>query len=436
MNEQMLANLASVHAQLSQRANREQRRRGEVVEVPKNAVERPRGERVGKGPAVQAPSAIVPPPGTVYTPGPGYHPGQQWGAPPPPDHSRPRTAGSWVEYPPYAGPVTPVGEHPPPTAGSVAYSDDAGPSRRPPSAGYPGYYEGGPGSSYGRPGTGNPAEDPGALPYGYRPMSASGPPGHYADSEPPSSAHGPPPHSPLYPHAPPAIATAGNWTSPPTPHSGYPADASLYSAVPPDGGAYPPGQAPDGHYGPPPPGSSGGYYPYPPHGHGYYGQQSPATQHAPAFPTTPGVVGTPTSTYPPGHYAGAPPDSPFQYNAGGSYPYPPGSGPYDTRKRRAEDEVGGDRKHPRTSAEGAPASAEPRAPGAQGDLWLPPTSERRSSLAISALLGSPTNSHSRRPAEEGAAPAYPYPEAPFDDRTGAARDRPVEDEKPKALVAE
>jgi hypothetical protein len=93
--------------------------------------------------------------------------------------------------------------------------------------------------------------------------------------------------------------------------------------------------------------------------------------------------------------------------------------------------------------EGGPISAEPRAPGAPGEqLWLPPASERRSSLAISALLGSPTqDTHGRSRPTTGDMSnpgAYPYPGAPYDDRTGAARERPADgpDDKPKALVAE
>lgn len=55
LNETMLASLAPIHAALSQRASREQRRRGEVVEVPKGAVERRRETR--KAQAAQAAAA-------------------------------------------------------------------------------------------------------------------------------------------------------------------------------------------------------------------------------------------------------------------------------------------------------------------------------------------------------------------------------------------
>lgn len=428
LNEAMLSSLASVHAALSQRANREQRRRGEIVEVPKNAVERPRGERPGKVPTT--PGAA--PPGAVYPPTPGYpHHPQQWGAPP--DHGRPRTAGSWMEYPYVAPSVAPGGEHPPGTAGSVTYSDDAGPSRRPPSAGYPtGYYEQGPpSSSHGRPGTANAppgtssSDDSNAVPYAYRPVSSNGP-GHYVESEPPSSAHGPPPHSPMYPHPTPTVPGTGNWTSPPTPHSGYPqAEAALYphGSVPPAEGqhSYPPGQGPEGHYGPQPPGSAGGYYPYPPQpGHGHYGQQtSPAQQHQATFPSGAGFpAGAPTGGYPPNY--GGQPESPFQYQAGPGGQYPYGAG-YDGRKRRADEDVGGDRKHPRSS-DGPAGSSEPRTGAAQGELWLPPASERRGSLAISALLGSPQqDAHGRSRPGTGDVNAY----------------HPAEgDEKPKALIAE
>lgn len=446
LNDAMLASLASVHAALSQRANREQRRRGEVVEVPKNAIERPRGERNKQSAAAAAAAAAAQPgvhpppppqPNAQYPPGAAGYPNHQaWGAPPLPD-GRPRTAGGgWIEYPYPPG----VEQHPPGTAGSGGYPDDAGPSRRPPSAGgYPPpdyYQQGPPGSAHGRPGTaGAPPGTSGSdesqsqVPHPYRPMSSNGrggEPGHYAETEPPTSAHGPPPpHSPMYPYPAGNVAPPGQWQqSPGTPHSGYAqaaaADPSLYpqnpAAVGPDGQHYP--QDGSNHYGPPPPGSAGSYH-YPSGGQpggggsggsgGYYNQQqqqSPAQQHPGAFPNQPpppGSAGGPPGSA--GNYANATSyngpgtnESPFQYHAPGTYPYPG----YDDRKRRAEDEATGDRsKHPRNNSAGggpAPPAGEQRAPGsAQGQapaagetpLWLPPATERRSSLAISALLGSP-----------------------------------------------
>ncbi|EKC99305.1 RNA polymerase II transcription factor [Trichosporon asahii var. asahii CBS 8904] len=324
LNEAMLAQLAQVHATLSQRANREQRRRGEVVEVPKNAVERPRGERGPKGGPPNA--AAIPPGGHAY-PGngaPGYNqPPHQWG-PPPADHGRPRTSGSWVEYPGYVAAPGSVGsdQHPPGTAGSVGYGDDAGPSRRPMSAttehAYPAYYEQGPpGSAHGRPATAAPpgtsgSDDSAQVVPPYRPLSSSGAAGgHYAESEPPSSAHGPPPHSPMYP---PNGAVPGSQAAYPS------ADPNLYpqGTVPPEGShPYPPGHD-QGGYGPPPPGSSGSYY-YPgQQGGHYYGQQSPAAQAQATFSSVPPGT-TPTQPYPPG-YNGQAGDSPFQYKAPGPSP--------------------------------------------------------------------------------------------------------------------
>ncbi|KAL7424615.1 Up in starvation [Cryptotrichosporon argae] len=202
LNESMLNSLAAVHAALSQRANREQRRRGEVVEVPKNAVERPRTDR--------SKNTAAPPP--VYT---NAYPPQQWGQPPPGD-GRPRTGGSYPEYYPPAG------------------FDGAGPSRR---ADYP-------------PGP----EDASQLPYPYRPASASGRelpvPSHYAESEPPASAHGPP-QSPLY------AASVPNWTSPQAGPAPYAPDAVYPPA---EGyetyGPPPPDSAGSSYYYPPAPGSA------------------------------------------------------------------------------------------------------------------------------------------------------------------------------------
>ncbi|TXT05521.1 uncharacterized protein COLE_06841 [Cutaneotrichosporon oleaginosum] len=451
LNEAMLASLASVHAALSQRANREQRRRGEVVEVPKNAVERPRGER-NKAAQQQAAAAAadgVPPPG--YPPGAVYHPPPhgQW-APPPPHHDgRPHTAGSgaapgWgMEYPGYSG-QPPVSDGRPPTAGSATFADDAGPSRRPQSsAGYPphgDYYPGGPpGSSHGRPptadappGTAGSGDSNAAAGYPYRPVSSNGPPGHYADSEPPSSSHGPPPHSPMYPHPGAAgVAPGGNWASPSTPHSAYQSgDPGMYQNP-----AALAGQD-DGQYGPPPPGSSGGY-PYPQQGYPYYGQQSPAQPQAAQFanaPPPPGSGPVQPGAYPPG----APPnESPFQYNAPGTYPYGPG---YDGRKRRADEEAGGDRKHLRSSdgtntGDHRPATAGSQA-GENPPIWLPPTTERRPSLSINALVDTHDGRTSRpqtgdASSQPGAYP-YPYPGAPTGATDAVGARRPTEDKKPLA----
>ncbi|BEI86092.1 hypothetical protein CcaverHIS002_0603790 [Cutaneotrichosporon cavernicola] len=437
LNEAMLASLASVHAALSQRANREQRRRGEVVEVPKNAVERPRGER-NKAGQQQVPGVApggVPPPG--YPPGAVYHqpPHGQW-APPPPHHDgRPHTAGGgpapgWgMEYPGYPG-QPPVGDGRPPTAGSATFGDDAGPSRRPPSsAGYPphgDYYPGGPpGSSHGRPptadappGTAGSGDSNAAAGYQYRPVSSNGPPGHYADSEPPTSSHGPPPHSPMYPHPGAAgVAPGGNWASPSTSHSAYPSgDPSMYPQNPALVGQegahpYPPGAPQDGQYGPPPPGSSGGYHYPAQQGYPYYGQQSPAQQQAAQFAN-----------------ASLPP---------GSGPVQPG---HDGRKRRADEDAGGERKQLRSSNGPNTGDQRPATAGSQSGetpMWLPPTTERRQSLSINALVESHDGRASRPQTGDAAHPgafSYPYPGAPgpATDATGA---RPPTNDK-KAVPAE
>ena len=411
----MLNSLAPVHATLSQKAGREQRKRGEIVEVPKNAVERPRHNEFRPGGRA----------GNQQSGQPGG--GEFSEFPPPGWEDRPRTG--------YAQP------YPYPDQGQIP--ENAGPSRRPPSSGYAAY----PYSSYdqNRPGTAGggpqpqPTPDSQHIPYPYRPMSASGRelpvPLHYQDSEPPNSAHGPP-QSPLYPPVAP-----NQWSSSPPHSAGYPQQHdSVYppQQAPPEG--YYDHQQANQHYGPPS-GPSGGPYAYPPSS-GYY-------------PTGHGNV----PGHPQGHqyaqypYPGAPnppPDSPFQYSAaapdqqqqGGQYPY----GNYD-RKRRNEEDTGDEaRKHAR------PASAVPQnlndAIRSQPDaghnnsnsnnnsnnnnsnnsngngngsdpLWLPPASERRSSLAISALLGSPTLPARARldgqlpSATEGATyPPQPYPYHP------------------------
>ena len=379
LNEAMLSSLNTVHVNLSMKAGREQRKRGEIVEVPKNAVERPRhneyrGGRGGDPTPSQQPNEFG-----------EFQPGWE-------DRQR---AG-------YAQP------YPYPDQHAV---DNGGPSRRPPSSsGYP--YQYGNYDQNRPPTSGAPSDAGQPVPYPYRPMSASGRelpvPQHYAESEPPVSAHGPPPQSPMYPPAP-----QGQWSSSPTHPNAYPHHE----------GAYPPHPQADNYYEhhtpapqyAAPPGSSGAAYAYPPPPSGYYPPGAPGSG-----PPVQAPGQGPYAQYP---YPGNPSDSPFQYSAPdqqSQYPY----GNYD-RKRRAEDENEDSRKMPR------PASAVPQNlndairetgsnAGANGSgsgnangngngngngnnnnsnsnnnnnssepLWLPPASERRSSLAISALLGSP-----------------------------------------------
>ncbi|TYJ55572.1 hypothetical protein B9479_003722 [Cryptococcus floricola] len=437
LNETMLASLGPIHAALSQRASKDQRRRGEVVEVPKNAVERRQSEyRTRGGSASSQPNAPqgTAPPSQTNSPYTAYH-DPQWASQP---HSRPRTSGGY-DYP-YAAP-----DH------QQSLSEDAGPSRRPGSAaGYGGYGQqdfyasanGRPGSAAGPP---QGAGEMGSLPYPYRPMSSQGRdlpvPTHYAESEPPASAHGPP-ESPMYTHAhvpnphphpqhqPPA------WSSPPTAHSAYPPhDAAAYPA--PEGyaysqqghGAYPPReevyeyppQSAGGWQGGYPPSNTHGSYPQ-----GYNGAPQPDSPFqynvAPGHPGHPGHPGAPGAA---AAAAGAPP-------AGAEgYAYSSGGGGGYERKRRAEDDGDHARKHARHASAGGQGQGQgqgaqggtaagnasavslnaaleastnpgPGAPGAPGgepgvvrggaggvDSWLPPTTERRGSLAISALLGSP-----------------------------------------------
>ncbi len=379
VNEAMLNSLAPVHAALSQRANREQRKRGEVVEVPKNAVERPRhneGYRLKGSPGSQVDDS-------PYTP---YGQGeQQWNVPPP-QHGRPRTGGGF-DYP--YQPVEAYSSHQ-----AVPQSEEAGPSRRPASsAGYPSYqpvYHDQVPRPPTAPGTASSTESMSQLPYPYRPMSSSGRelpvPAHYAESEPPTSAHGPP-AAPMYPPGVPQTA----WSSPP-PHSAYPPHEQSHYPPAAEGYNYPPPEHGQ-HYGPPPPGSSGSSYNYPPPT-GYYAQQG---QYVSAPPTSS------SGQYPPGY--SAPPasaDSPFSYSAPHDQSYQYGHGQYESRKRRSDEAQEAARKQPRPSsavAQPAPqhlddALATPRQ---QDALWLPPASERRSSLAISALLGSPQQAPRSRP---------------------------------------
>ena len=384
LNEAMLTSLAPVHAALSQRANRDQRKRGEVVEVPKNAVERPRHNE-------QYRKTSQPPVGAPDSPYTNYPPqDHQFTVPLPPSHVRPRTGGGY-DYP--------YPEAPPPPA------DESGPSRRPGSSysSYqPVYYD----QAGTRPATASStAPEMSSLPYPYRPMSANGRdlpvPAHYQESEPPGSAHGLPP-SPMYAPPPPH---GSHWSSPPAPPSSYPPHAQPYPPPPPENYSYPP--PPDaGHY-PPPPGSShGAYYPLPP---------SSASAPGPYYPGPPqqgyNSIPPPSPSYPPPHpaygppaQAGGPPESAFHYNTphiGGPSADPYGY--YDSRKRRADEVDDGSRKASRPSIEhqNPPPVSESRG---QEPLWLPPTTERRSSLAISALLGSPQQVPRSRPVTADHAP--------------------------------
>ncbi|KAK8861687.1 hypothetical protein IAR55_002510 [Kwoniella newhampshirensis] len=367
LNDAMLSALAPVHAALSQRANKDQRRRGEVVEVPKNAVERPRHSdyRGQKG----SPTASV----QHNSPYAAYHPEQQWNVPS--QHTRPRTGGYDYPY----------------SAEGHSVVEDAGPSRRPASSAGYGYQQQPYYDQSARPptapGTGSSTESMAQLPYPYRPMSSQGRdlpvPIHYAESEPPSTAHGPP-QSPMYAGVPPQP----NWSSPPPAHPAYP---------PHDAGAYPPPA--EGYAYPPPPHVHSSYPPREEVYNNYPPNWTPQQQYSSVPPP-------PAGQYAPG-YNGQPPESPFQYNAPGShegqYPYPG----YDSRKRRAEDEAPDmeGRKHARpTSAVAQPPQhlnaaldVQRPPPQQQESSWLPPVTERRSSLAISALLGSPQQHSRSRP---------------------------------------
>lgn len=409
----MLNALAPVHAALSQRANRDQRKRGEIVEVPKNAVERPRHSETFRGTKQESDAPVGGSPYPTYGESPGFSV--------PPPQGRPRTSGGYdYSYPP------------PPDTQPPHMSDDAGPSRRPSSgyAGYPPpvYYE-----QAARPPTApGSAELSSQLPYPYRPMSSNGRelplPVHYSESEPPSSAHGVPPQSPMYP--PPNSAPPhpqAHWSSPPAPPPGHfppPGQHPHYPPAPNENYTYPPPPSNGaGPYGPPlpPPGAPHANYSYPPPppppGYGYNTQHhyGPVPAAAPGtYPPTPYGPPPPPSDQPPSSAASAaPPDSPFHYSASSQQQsgYPQGS--YEGRKRRAEDDLqnGDGRKvsrtipsdgdhHPHQYNDG-PRSGQsqlsPPPPPQQEALWLPPTTERRSSLAISALLGSPQQAPRSRP---------------------------------------
>ena len=411
LNDSMLTSLTPVHAALSQRANRDQRKRGEVVEVPKNAVERPRhnegyhrkdspGSHAGDSPYM-----------------PYDHEEQQWNVPPP-QHGRPRADGDGgyeYPYPPVEGYASQQGLH----------SEGAGPSRR--SASSSGYHQYQ--SSYHdqvprpptAPGTASSAESMSQLPYPYRPMSSSGRelpvPAHYAESEPPSSAHGPP-QSPMYPRGVPHP----NWSSPPA-HSAYASHENGHYPSTAEGYNYPSEHSQ--HYRPPPPATENSSFNYPPPT-GYYGQQG--GQYGSVPPSTS------SSHYPPGYNAShGTAESPFSYNAPQDHPYPYGQ--YDSRKRRAEDHFDdAGRKQPRPPSFGSQPSGQHlgdaggTASHQQDALWLPPTSERRSSLAIAALLGSPEQVPRSRPqtgdlgAQQRAAYGQPndYTCPPHPDSTGTS----------------
>ncbi|WVF65875.1 hypothetical protein IAT40_000612 [Kwoniella sp. CBS 6097] len=386
MNEVMLSSLAPIHAALSSRANKDQRRRGEVVEVPKNAVERPRHAEYRThnktSPPGSAMSQQQQQQGSPYAP---YHADPSWNVPPP-QHARPRTGG--YDYPPYGA------EGQPPM-------EDAGPSRRPASStgyGYqqPPYYDQStrPPTA---PGTASSTDSLSQLPYPYRPMSSQGRdlpvPSHYAESEPPSTAHGPP-ESPMYANVP----SQPQWSSPPPPHSTYP---------PQDTSAYPPPA--EGYSYPPPPHQHGSY---PPREDVYsYPQNWTPQQQYSNIPPPPSSAGG----YPPASYGQQPPESPFQYNAPGGpndAQYPPPNYGYDSRKRRVEEDGSENdpRKHARPISGVPDHQAPPQHLNAALDLprsqqqdptWLPPASERRSSLAISALLGSPHQTSRSRPVTAG-----------------------------------
>lgn len=400
LNDAMLNSLAPVHAALSQRANREQRKRGEVVEVPKNAVERPRHQDTYR---LKSTSSNVG--STAAQAYPSF-----------PDHGgydgRPRTSGGY-DYP-----------YPPVEHGQHPVSMDSGPSRRPGSAagypGYPQYYEQGAARPPTAPGTASSTDSMSQLPYPYRPMSSNGRelpvPAHYAESEPPSSAHGPP-QSPMYPQG---VAQHATWSSPPPPHAAaYPGPEQAVYPPQPEGYQYPPDHS--GHtYGPPPPGSAGSSYNYPPSSAPYY----PGQAQAPAQPPYGSVP--PQGQYGPGYGApGAPPppgaasDSPFQYQppAGDQQAQQQFQYGYD-RKRRGDEGSEPARKagRPPSSAVGQQPPLDD--PARQQDpLWLPPASERRSSLAISALLGSPQAAPRSRPStadvSQQPAPAYGQPGYPY-----------------------
>ena len=419
----MLSSLAPVHAALSQRANREQRKRGEVVEVPKNAVERPRHMDPNR--------RVSPTSGIAYTPYGETGPAQDWSIPAP-MAGRPRTGGAYEYY-------APMDSHQGP--GHPGVGEDAGPSRRPiSSAGaYPGYppvyypsHAAAPHAPAPPPSAGHELTQ---LPYPYRPMSSNGRelpiPIHYAGSEPPPTAQppaqghtAPPPPSPVYP--PPSTGPPpGHWTSPP--HSAYQSSEGYQHGSSGDSYAYPtPDNSSHHSYAPPQPSGYGystpaGYYPP------QYGNVAPHPQFLGPYPPPPGYAHHPhaTSHLPspasmpthshmpptqPQRPATMPPESPFQYHAPPQdYSY---GGYYDPRKRRAEDEAAARKISRSDSGPVNPiAAASESLNDAMGDrhqdtLWLPPTTERRSSLAISALLGSPQQVPRSRPSTADVQTSY------------------------------
>ncbi|ORX35267.1 hypothetical protein BD324DRAFT_609533 [Kockovaella imperatae] len=447
LNDAMLSSLAPVHAALSQRANREQRKRGEVVEVPKGAVERRHSEVSRKGSPV-AGQVHVPAAYDAY--GQTGPVGPDWHVPLP-QASRPRTGGAFDYY--QSAPDDA------PSQGAAPHGDDAGPSRRPMSsassyAGYPSvYYD----NSNMRPPTSTAttpqpnAHELSQLPYPYRPMSSNGRdlpvPAHYAGSEPPQSAHSTlsthPPPSPMYapPHATPAAAAPSSHWSSPSSHTAYPGSEPYHAHPGASHEAYayppPPAQEAAGSHGPP-------YGAPPPPPSGAYGYSNQATYYPPqqygSLPPPPPQFGTPGSYPPPPpgyphphphslpppsslahptppapaahhhqaslHTPGAPPpDSPFAYQPSPQqFSYGQG-GFYDAaRKRRMDEEASSARKYPRMDSSHTGVSSANESLNVafssdkdQDSLWLPPVTERRSSLAISALLGSPQQVPRSRP---------------------------------------
>lgn len=460
LNNAMLDSLTPVHSALSARATREQRKRGEIVEVPKNAVERTRqlleyAARESREGSIM-PSTIT---AAAYPPYADDE-AQIW------DHdSRPRTSTTSYDYPStFQG-----SDHPFIKQEPMAPTPDIGSSRRPGSSAstsynpYPTYYVGQ--SSSTRPPTAPDIEHTvqppklASLPYAYRSMSATSH-AHYAESEPPTSAHGPP-ESPLYPLQPPVPQP--NWSSPPPPHSAYNHSHRPFYPTHQTPSATPDGFTYSDHtphsYGPPPPGSAGSTYGYPaPTNTGYYGPShqyihTPTTSHS-------GHGHGNGSGHHSGYSVGGPYDShthsPFQYQTHHPAPHhshqqqqqtniplppllatptitlptetpsayhfpPPSTIPNSASHKRRLDEIDthhsgistpnstsssaaqyNARKIPRSSLgvmnQPIRALQEINPPGQDDDdqLWFPPTTERRSSLAISALLGSPQEDHKPR----------------------------------------
>lgn len=452
----MLDSLAPVHSTLSARATREQRKRGEIVEVPKNAVERPRHsvDPRGSKEASEAPSTAIT--AAAYPPYTEEETGAAWAQ----GSTRARAStGGGYDYPSFQTPTDTQSV----VAESSALTSGEGPGRRPgSSAGYPTYPTYFDGPTHPRPLTSE-TGPPKLLGYPYRSLSAQSHPttgGHYAESEPPGSGHSNPPpnppESPMY-TAPPPPVPQPNWSSPP-PTNHYSShqheQRSFYHPTPtatPDGFSYAEHNHPA--YGPPPPGSSGSAYGYPTPTAttGYYGHTG-SSQYTP--------VATPTTTnHPSGYSVSSVPstyktESPYGYpppNSNSTAPLlPPAALPSTSEtyqyppKRRLEEDTDSSgpnssgyntRKIPRSSLSlglnnNQPIRALQEPAGGDDDaLWFPPTTERRSSLAISALLGSPQadNNHKpRMPWDGGSVTNAP--------ETGAGNGGGNMEEKAKALL--